>query len=128
MNSVRSLVLVLATCASVAFAEWRSLGNYDTHSFLGGNELTIRSGSAILRITILAPDLVRIRLSPGGTFAPDHSWAVVKTNWPNVDAVLQEEADRLILLTPQMRLVVRKYPLRIAFLDNTGNLLNEDEP
>ncbi|PKN86051.1 MAG: alpha-glucosidase [Chloroflexi bacterium HGW-Chloroflexi-8] len=45
---------------------------------LDGNELWVDCGDPHMRVTFLKPELVRVRIVPGGDFAPQHSWDVTK--------------------------------------------------
>ena len=63
-----------------AFAQWQSAGNVDSFSSKD-NQISIQAGKAIIHVTVLASDVMRIRLAPQGVFQPDLSWAVVKKDW-----------------------------------------------
>ena len=55
-----------------------------------GVELACADGSAVT-VTVLAPDVVRVRARFAGQPAPrGHSWAVVRADWPAVDWSLAE--------------------------------------
>ncbi|MEK9136007.1 MAG: TIM-barrel domain-containing protein [Bacteroidota bacterium] len=121
------LAVVLTLICSTAFSQWQSIGNVDSFS-VHGNEVTIYAGKSIVRASTIAPDLVRIRLAPGGKFAPDMSWAVVKTNWQKARVDVKESNEAIVVTTDEMSLVIAKKPLRIRFIDRAGSILNEDEP
>ncbi|MBM2839868.1 MAG: Alpha-glucosidase [Bacteroidetes bacterium] len=107
------------------FAQWHSIGNVDSFD-RNENELTIRSGSAILKISILASDLARIRLSHTGMFQPDMSWAVVKTEWPKTRIRITETTEVITATTDEMSIVIRKNPIRINFANRAG-IINADD-
>lgn len=46
--------------------------------------MTFSSPKATVVVTVLAPDLVRVRMVPRTTLGPDYSYAVVKTDRPQV--------------------------------------------
>ena len=92
-----------------------------------GVELACAQGGA-LTISVLAPDLVRVRAKfPGQTLPLDHSWAVAKTDWPVVSWQLAETATHLTLTTAELKVVITRDPLLIEFRDAaTGRLINAD--
>jgi alpha-glucosidase len=124
-RSVASFLLI-AGVAQVD-AQWHTVGNVDSYRWDSKLELTVRAGTAVLAVRALTEDCVRIRMSPTGSFTPDRSWAVVKTAWDPVRVEITDSADRLVLSTRALDVVVRKKPLRIAFYDPSGKLLNSDD-
>ena len=83
---------------------------------------------ASLAVTLLAPDLVRVRARfPGQTPVKDHSWAVAKTDWPALDWQLEEAADHLTLRTAELHVVIRRDPVLVEFREAaTGRVINAD--
>ena len=92
-----------------------------------GIELHCAQGGAVT-VTVLAPDLVRVRAKfPGQTLALDHSWAVAKTDWPAMPWQLAESPTHVTLSTAELRVVIQRNPLLIEFRDAaTGRVLNAD--
>jgi alpha-glucosidase len=122
----RLLVLYAVGVVSMAHAQWRGIGNLDSYS-VDGSSVVLRSGDARVKVTTLSADLVRIRLAPDGTFAPDQSWAVVKRDWGGEKFDVHEGDDELRLSTNAMKIIIRKRPLRFRFFDRNGMLLNKDD-
>lgn len=93
-----------------------------------GVSLTCADGS-IVALTVLAPDLVRVRtLFPGQPAAPDHSWAVAHTDWPAAEWSLAESPATATLATAELKVVIQRDPLLIEFRDAaTGRVINRDE-
>jgi alpha-glucosidase len=93
-----------------------------------GVSLACADGSTV-NLSALAPDLVRVRtLFAGQPAAPDHSWAIARTDWPNAGWQLEETAATVTLSTVELRVVIRRDPLLVEFRDAaTGRLLNRDE-
>ncbi len=112
---------------SPSFAQWQSPGSVDSFSS-DKNEITIKAGKSILNVRVLAPDLMRVRLAPNGVFQPDMSWAVVKWDWETPDVRVKDFGDEINISTSEISLVINKKPLRLKFLDKSGNVINEDEP
>ena len=82
-----------------------------------------------VRVTVLAPDLVRIRASLGKPLpARDHSWAIEKTNWTTPRWSLSETTDAVVITTDEIEVVIRRSPLLIEFRDlKTRKVINADE-
>ncbi len=91
-----------------------------------GNTVLLSCGKPVVQISILAPDLVRVRLSQGGEFGPDRSWAIAKTDWPAVDYSIDDNDGFLDIRTSELVVHVAKSPCRLSFLDASEKLLNTD--
>src|SRR5689334_9047838 len=83
---------------------------------------------ATMQLTILAPDLVRVRtLFAGQAREPDHSWAIARTDWPAVSWQLGESPDAITLTTAELEVIVRRSPLLVEFRDAaTHRVINAD--
>lgn len=79
-----------------------------------------------VRVTPIAPDIVRVRASLGKPLASiDHSWAVEKPP-PVLSAEVREEATAIRISTSRLDVVIDRAPLRFHFYDKQGTLLDED--
>src|SRR5437763_6623974 len=87
-----------------------------------------QDGSQV-RISILAPDLIRVRASFSKSLpARDHSWAIARENWDAVRWNVKETAESVVISTDELEVVVRRLPLLIEFRDaKTGQIINADE-
>jgi alpha-glucosidase len=85
-------------------------------------------GEPCLTISVLAPNLIRVRMAPTGEFAPRRSWAVAMADeeWPAVPFQVQEKADAVEIETEQLRIVVHRNPCRIQFFDSAGQPFAQD--
>jgi alpha-glucosidase len=85
-------------------------------------------GEPCLTISVLAPNLIRVRMAPTGEFTPRRSWAVALADeeWPTVPFQVQEKADAVEIETEQLRVVVHRNPCRIQFFDSTGQPFAQD--
>ena len=110
-----------------SLAQWQSIGNVDTIKRDPGG-LTISSGHAKIQIQVISPDVIRIRLSTSGQFQQDSSWAVISQVLGDHSFVVAETTDEIKLSTSLLRVQVKKAPCRIAFLDTSGTVINQDEP
>ena len=90
--------------------------------------LNCRDNSQV-QVTVLAPDLVRVRASFGKPLpARDHSWAIEKTSWTTPRWSLSETTDAVVIATDEIEVVVRRSPLLIEFRDlKTRKVINADE-
>lgn len=97
--------------------------------------LLARSGRMEVSVQVLAEDLFRVRMTPAGRArlletetATFPFPAVSKTKWPPPAATLSETGDALRLTTTTASVEVSRAPLRLAFFDASGELLNRDSP
>lgn len=123
---MKTLLFTLALITTTLNAQWQSIGNLSSFRETSPNEIVIQAQTAALKINVLAPDLIRVRLAPDGAFLPDMSWAVVKTDWPEVSTDINDSPDKLTITTGELSLVITKRPLRLTFLDKAGNVINKD--
>jgi len=93
-----------------------------------GQTVTIRCQNASLQITVLAADLLRIRLSISGIFLPLQSYAVTKADveWPQTSYALQETAEAIEIRTERVVCRITKNPCRLSFLDTHGQRIHAD--
>jgi alpha-glucosidase len=82
-----------------------------------------------VQLTILAPDLVRVRASFTKPIpAKDHSWAVAKNDWSTPRWTVTESQTAITLSTDELEVTIQRSPLLISFRDaRTDQLLNADE-
>jgi alpha-glucosidase len=120
-----SSFLMLLSLAVSARAEWRGVGTM-VPSVPVGNQIRFKSPEANVVITVLAPHLIRVRMVPGATIGPDYSWAVMKTDWPQVPIQFSGDSQVKVIRTSALELRVRLSPFRLAFYDLGGRLISED--
>jgi len=118
------LILLLPSALS---AQWSTVGAVDSIIEKNPQNLILRAGQGMLQVRFLAEDAVRVRFTPGTSFAQEHSWAVVQTEFPAVRAQLRETSSELRISTQRLTVVLRKDPLRVQFLDPQGNIINQDD-
>ena len=129
MRVIRNAALVASLLLSqILFAEagWQSLGDLvgaEEH----GNQVVLNAQRGKVRVTAVAPDVVRVTYGPGGTLPPERSFAVLPDAFPaqttfkvaNGEAGLELHTDLLVV-------TVQKSPLRITFLDTSGKILSQE--
>jgi alpha-glucosidase len=109
-------------------AHLTTIGNVASFA-IDGQDVTFGTrGKAKVRLSILAPDVVRVRVAPKGLFEPNISRAVVKTDWPAVSFDVSDRPDHVVVATSAMQLVIRKKPFVLECRDRAGNLIVTDDP
>lgn len=123
----RISLLLLVVFPLVLHGQWQSLHNLVTLTHSAPNQISMSDGRAALTITILAPDLARVRLATTGIFQPDSSWAVTRSSWPSFLMKIDDRPNDLLIETDELAIIVQKYPIRVRFIDPDGRVLNQDE-
>jgi alpha-glucosidase len=82
-----------------------------------------------VRLTVLAPDLVRIRASFAKPLpSRDHSWAIDKSDWITPRWSLSETPGAVVITTDEIEVVVKRSPLLVEFRDlKTRKVINADQ-
>ena len=83
---------------------------------------------ACLQITVLAANLVRVRLAPTGEFAPRRSWSVARADeaWETIPVAIAVSPTAIELKTEQIRVQIDRSPCRITCFDPAGQAFAED--
>ncbi len=90
--------------------------------------ILFRCGKPCVTISVLAPNLIRVRMTPTGEFLPRRSWAVTLADeqWPTLPFEVRETADAFEIQTEQLRVVVYRSPCRVQFFDSAGQAFAQD--
>lgn len=118
------VVLVLAACMPL-HAEWQGVGSM-TASALEGNQVHLRNRDYAVTLTVLAPDLIRVRATRGAPPGPDYSYAVAKADWPTVPVEYAGTRQAGTLRTPELEARIQLSPFRLSFYDSSGRLISKD--
>lgn len=119
-------VVVMLACSLPSFGEWHSVGAL-APSEPQGNSITFNGQDVVVTVTVLAPDLVRVRMTRGAP-GPDYSYAVVKTNWPKPAVEFSKGEGERTIRTPELEVRAQLSPFRLAFYDHDGKLISKDDP
>ena len=119
------LSLLSLFSALPAHAEWHFIGPV-APSQPTGNQITLQSSQALVSITALASDLIRVRMTPGARFGPDYSYAVIKTDWPELQVEFSGSGNARVVRTPELEVRLQLAPFRISFYERTGHLIAKD--
>ena len=88
------------------------------------NGVEVHSGSAVLLITALRDDVVRVRVGPAGQLPEDASWAVLPASRTASVAVAQDSSATAVgFKTAKLQVSVRKDPLELTIADLAGHVL-----
>jgi alpha-glucosidase len=128
MSRIRALaVAVLAFVPAAASAGWTSVGAVSAPT-REGDALVFRARRAIVSVSVLGPESIRVRFSPTREFGRDHSYAVVSRDLGARPAAFDVGAARSVITTSALRVTVRHDPFRISFATAAGESLDEDDP
>ena len=93
------------------------------------NGVEIHSGPAVLLITALRDDVIRVRVGPSGQLPEDASWAVLPASRSSSVSVAQDSNGPSVgFKTAKLVVSVRKEPLELSVTDLQGHLLMEQLP
>src|SRR5579863_6729712 len=88
------------------------------------NGIEIHSGSAVMQITALRDDIVRVRVGPSGQLPEDASWAVLPAARTSSVAVTQDSsASSAGFRTADLTVAVHKDPMEMTITDRNGHVL-----
>ena len=105
-----------------------------------GNYCSIITDGTEIRVWFLTDHIVRIRAGFGGDFA-EESYSLVSTAWPDrmddflkdyrhcitaADFSLDDLADKAVLQSRELKVIIEKDPFRICIYDHEGTLLHAD--
>ena len=127
MRAALVIAFVLLQLPARAAAQWTTVGDMPPPS-RAANSVTFTSRQGVIQISVLAPQIFRVRFAPMLELGRDHSYAVVTRDFGDPGAKFASTADTTTITTSALRMVVRHRPFRIAMFDATGQSLDEDEP
>ncbi|HEV8539101.1 MAG TPA: glycoside hydrolase family 31 protein, partial [Bacteroidota bacterium] len=109
-------------------AQWRAIGPIDSLERVPDG-VVVSAAPAKVHLSVLAPDVIRIRMSKTGTFLPDSSWAVVgRVAGGKTTFDVRETKEKIEVTTSALTVSIQRSPCRIAFYNREGTLINKDEP
>jgi alpha-glucosidase len=93
------------------------------------NGIEIRSGAAIMQITALRDDVLRVRVGPSGQLPEDASWAVLPSaRTASISVSAQSSSTTVGFKTAKLQVSVQKDPLELTVTDLKGHVIAEDLP
>ncbi|WP_392535486.1 glycoside hydrolase family 31 protein [Nostoc sp. C117] len=106
---------------------WTTIGNVDAVTW-NNKTINFESNNSRLTITILAPNLIRVRFAPTGEFMPRRSWAVTldDAEWTTTPFTVRETQATVEIETSQIRVSVQQQNCRITCFDKAKRPFAED--
>jgi alpha-glucosidase len=93
------------------------------------NGIEIRSGTAVIEITALRDDVLRVRVGAEGQLPEDASWAVLPSaRTASVAVAPESDTETVGFATAKLRVRVKKDPLEITVTDLAGHVISQDLP
>ncbi len=85
-------------------------------------------GDSCVAISVLASNLIRVRLAPNRQFMPCRSWAVTldDAEWAVVPFEVEETAEAVEITTKQIRVRIQRDRCQIACFDQSGRPFAQD--
>ncbi len=91
--------------------------------------IEIHAGPAILQITALRDDILRVRVTPAGSLPEDASWAVLpESRTASVPVTPENSGAAVGFKTAKLRVSIHKDPLELHVTDLAGHIIAEDFP
>ena len=113
--------------AASSVVQMRQLGAVQSHE-ADARGVTIQCDGGVLRLSVVAANVVRVRVAFGGEFVPRRAWAVNRDDaeWEVVQFSTNATDDALILKTESFTLPVARADAAVTLQDSTGRLLCAD--
>jgi alpha-glucosidase len=93
-----------------------------------GNGMEIHSGPAVMTVTALRDDVLRVRVGPEGTLPEDASWAVLpEARAAKVTVAAANVPDAVEFKTAKLIVSVDR-AMRLRVTDLEGHVIDQDEP
>ena len=130
-NAARFLLPALALCSAASAVDLNGLtpiGSLSSFAQARDGITVTCSDQSQVRFYVLAPDLIRVRVSFGRALPDrDHSWAIEKTSWETPQWRVEEQPGGLLLTTAEIEISINRSPLLIAFRDaRSHRVINVD--
>ena len=91
------------------------------------NGIEVRSDNAVMQVTALRNDVLRVRVGPLGPLPEDASWAVLSTaRTASVPVSAEEDSTSVGFRTGALRVKVDRATMRLRVTDLNGTLIQED--
>jgi len=124
-----SLALLAAVWVVRADAQYTYIGNITAYT-QDGSTVTFTCGTQRVKVTVFAPDMVRVRMSDAaGNFAArfgEEPYMIRKYDWPAVPFTFTDQGTYYRILTAALDVRIQKSPFIVSFYDTAGNLISKD--
>ncbi len=93
------------------------------------NGIEIHAGAAVMQVTALRDDVLRVRVGPTGQLPEDASWAVLPASrTASVAVTPQSNSTSVGFKTAKLQVSIRKDPLEMTVTDLAGQVVTADLP
>ncbi|GAB1538846.1 glycoside hydrolase family 31 protein [Scytonema sp. NUACC21] len=106
---------------------WTTIGTVQTVQN-SDREIHLKCGGTRVNISILASNLIRVRMSPNGEFMPRRPWAVTQddTEWEVTPFQVRETDTTVEIETEQIRVSIHRQNCHITCFDKAGRPFAQD--
>jgi alpha-glucosidase len=87
----------------------------------------LKSPGGILAVTVLTPDIIRVRFSPTPEFNRDYSYTIEKSPAKPGHVEISTSDSETTLITASLQITLHHAPFGITFADREGRVLDQDE-
>lgn len=93
------------------------------------NGIELRSGTAVMQVTALRDDLLRVRAGATGALPEDASWAVLpQARTSKVNVKPEKSGAAIGFSTAKLHVMIQKQPFAMTVTDLAGNVIAKDNP
>src|SRR5512144_2093841 len=110
-----------------AWAQWASMGDVGAPRRDDNHTVTFSNRQATVRVSVLSPEMIRIRFAPGPGLGRDHSYAVVSRNFGDPGATIKTGPAETVISTRALRVTLHHRPFRVGIADAAGDSLYEED-
>jgi len=121
MKFFKIVILFLCFLSIDSFSQ-TYMGVYTDHQ-INGNSIRIFADTASLNFIFYKPDLVRVDYHPAPFTLIDSSFVVVQDTMETVNYSVDNLGTELIIETTGMKIVCKKFPVRIFYYNSSGELI-----
>ncbi len=115
-----------ASSSPRVFHSWRTL-SFSEPPAQNGAGVLFKNPGGILAVTIITPDIVRIRFSPTPAFVRDHSYSIDgRPSEPGAVEIGIGDSETQ-LLTTSLEITLHHAPFAVSIADREGRVIHEDE-
>ena len=130
---LRAALFFLATNSAHARADAQKAGivrlDRVTASRAISNGIEIHAGTAIMQVTALRDNVLRVRVGPTGQLPEDASWAVLPASrTASMPVTPQSNSTSVGFKTAKLQVSIRKDPLEMTVTDLAGQVVTADLP
>jgi len=118
-----SIGIWMVLFSGYAIGAWEYVGDYIEPYKVEGNIVTFKCTNATVKLEVCTEDIVRVRMSPSGTFKPEEPWVVIKYDWSPSLFTVSDKGEYIDITTQCITLKVYKSPLRLDIYDEDGRVL-----